>query len=59
MRIIIIIFIFIYIIFTFDGLKHYIFGCSRKFKNGRKCKCFDCPNYSECLFSERKVDKNE
>lgn len=32
--------------------KHFIFGCGRQFKRGRKCARWDCPNKSKCLFSK-------
>lgn len=29
-----------------------LFGCARKFKNGRKCSMWSCPNQKECPFSK-------
>ena len=32
------------------GLIHLFFGCGRKFKNGRKCGMWSCPNQKDCPF---------
>ena len=37
---------------------HFIFGCGRKFKNGRKCSRWDCPNKCCCGFSKYFDDSN-
>ena len=44
--------------FGVDGLIYVAFGCGRKFKNGRKCKAWSCPNKDICCFYlENKGDK--
>ena len=49
-------FIFIFFIVVsffgcfFDGFFWFFVGCGRKFKNGRKCKMWSCPNHKECPF---------
>lgn len=36
-----------------EGFLHFLFGCGRHLKNGRKCKMWSCPNALECPFYDR------
>lgn len=42
-----------------ESQTHYLFGCGRTFKNGRKCTRWDCPNQKYCPFSKYYVDSKE
>ena len=50
MKIIFVVALFIIFWFLCDGLTYVVFGCGRKFKNGRKCKVWSCPNKDSCSF---------
>lgn len=36
--------------FICDFFYWFLWGCGRKFKNGRKCKLWSYPNQKECPF---------
>ena len=50
---IIILVVFIsFIRFAYFGVTFFSFGCGRRFKKGRKCAMWSCPNSSICEFSK-------
>lgn len=56
MKILLVVCLLIYVIFTCDGIYNFLFGCGRKFKNGRKCKMWSCANKAECPFTAYKKE---
>ena len=43
-------FLIVITVFACVGVVHFLFGCGRKFKNGRKCGMWSCPNQEHCVY---------
>lgn len=41
-----------FIRFAYVGFTYFVFGCGRRFKNGRKCAMWSCTNCSDCPYSK-------